>query len=69
MGPGIWVCRSRPGRQLLGLRRLHIDITERKESEDALRESQQRLTMATAAGAVGVWDWNFATNELFVDPG
>ena len=46
-----------------------IDITERKESEDALRESQQRLTMATAAGALGVWDWNFDTNELFVDPG
>ena len=46
-----------------------IDITERKESEDALRQSQQRLTMATAAGAVGVWDWNFETNELFVDPG
>ena len=46
-----------------------IDITERKESEDALRQSQQRLTMATAAGALGVWDWNFKTNELFVDPG
>ena len=46
-----------------------IDITERKESERALRESQKRLTMATAAGAVGVWDWNFETNELFVDAG
>jgi PAS domain S-box-containing protein len=46
-----------------------IDITERKESEDALRQSQQRLTMATAAGALGVWDWSFQTNELFVDPG
>ena len=30
--------------------------------------SQQR-TLASAAGAVGVWDWNFETNELFVDPG
>ena len=46
-----------------------VDITERKASEDALRESQQRLTMATAAGAVGIWDWNFETNQLFVDPG
>jgi PAS domain S-box-containing protein len=46
-----------------------LDITDRKESEDALRESQQRLTMATAAGAVGVWDWNFETNELYVDAG
>ena len=46
-----------------------IDITARKESEEALRENQQRLTMATAAGKVGVWDWNFVTNQLFVDPG
>ncbi len=46
-----------------------LDITDRRDWEDALRESQQRLTLATAAGAVGIWDWNFATNELFVDPG
>ena len=44
-----------------------VDITDRKQTEEALRESQQRLTMATAAGALGVWDWNFVTNELFVD--
>jgi PAS domain S-box-containing protein len=48
---------------------LLIQRMRRKASEDALRESQQRLTMATAAGALGVWDWNFETNELYVDPG
>jgi PAS domain S-box-containing protein len=45
-----------------------LDITDRKVSEDALRENQQRYKMATAAGAVGVWDWNFETNEIYVDP-
>jgi PAS domain S-box-containing protein len=45
-----------------------LDITDRKASEDALRDNQQRYTMATAAGAVGVWDWNFGTGEIYVDP-
>ena len=43
------------------------DITERQRAADALFESQERYALATAAGAVGVWDWNFETNELFVD--
>jgi PAS domain S-box-containing protein len=45
-----------------------LDITDRKDSEDALRDSQQRYALATAAGAVGVWDWNLETNDLYVDP-
>lgn len=45
-----------------------LDITDRKDSEDALRDSQQRYALATAAGAVGVWDWNLETNDIYVDP-
>jgi PAS domain S-box-containing protein len=44
------------------------DITEHERAEAALRESAQRYALATTAGAVGVWDWNFETNELYVDP-
>jgi PAS domain S-box-containing protein len=44
------------------------DITERKRSEAALRQSQQRYALATAAGGVGAWDWNLETNEVYVDP-
>lgn len=43
------------------------DITERQRAADELLVSQERYALATAAGAVGVWDWNFETNELFVD--
>ena len=41
----------------------------RRRVENALLDSQQRYSLASAAGAVGVWDWNFETNQLFVDPG
>jgi len=43
------------------------DVTEHKRAEAALRESAQRYTLATTAGAVGVWDRNLETSDLYVD--
>ena len=48
---------------------LLLQRSRRRRIQNALLDSQQRYTLASAAGAVGVWDWNFETNELFVDPG
>ena len=47
---------------------LLVQRARRRRTERALRESQQRYALATAAGAVGVWDWNFETNDIYVDP-
>ncbi|MBD3233866.1 MAG: PAS domain S-box protein [candidate division Zixibacteria bacterium] len=44
------------------------DITERIETEKALRRSEDRYSMATAATKVGVWDWNPVSGEIFIDP-
>ena len=43
-------------------------IGEREKVEESLRENQKRYVLATAAGAVGVWDWNLDTNDIYVDP-
>jgi len=40
------------------------DITERKRAEEALRVSNDRLTIAQKAGGIGVFDWNLETNRL-----
>ena len=39
------------------------DITEQTQAAAALGESAQRYRLASTAGAVGVWDWNFDANE------
>ena len=44
-----------------------IDISERKQAEEALRQVSARLSLATKAGGVGVWDWDCVTNTLIWD--
>lgn len=43
-------------------------VQERGRTANTLRQSQERYTLATAAGSAGVWDWNLRTGELYLDP-
>ena len=43
-------------------------ISERRKVAQALRDSQKRYHVASSAGRAGVWDWDLATNTMYVDP-
>ena len=42
------------------------DITTRWQSENALREAQQRYALATAAGGIGIWELHVPTGAVVV---
>ena len=41
---------------------------QRRLAQALLERSEQRYELATAAGLVGVWEWNFETGEFYLDP-
>jgi len=47
---------------------VHVtDISERKRADAALQEAANRLSMATQAGGVGIWEFDVANNHLIWD--
>jgi PAS domain S-box-containing protein len=44
------------------------DITDRKRTLEALRESEQRYELAMAASESGYWDWIVPTNRFYASP-
>jgi PAS domain S-box-containing protein len=46
-----------------------LDITARKRTEEALRESEQRFEIAARATSDAVWDWDLATDGMWWNEG
>lgn len=45
-----------------------VDITERREAEIGLRDSEQRLQMALEAGGMGAWEWDLVSGSVIWSP-
>jgi PAS domain S-box-containing protein len=44
------------------------DITERKATEAALRDSEEKFRLAMLASRDGLWDWNLPDNRVYYSP-
>ncbi|MCB0166693.1 MAG: PAS domain-containing protein, partial [Anaerolineae bacterium] len=53
--------------QIFAVMIISTNITERKRTEDALRASKNRLTLAQKAGKIGIWDWGLEQDRLIWD--
>jgi PAS domain S-box-containing protein len=45
-----------------------VDITDRKRVDDALRKSEERYQLAVDGSNEGLWDWDLASDMLFLSP-
>jgi two-component system sensor histidine kinase UhpB len=44
------------------------DISELKQGEDALRQSEQRFNLAASGASDGLWDWDILTDKVWRSP-
>ncbi len=55
------------GEKVTGITGLIGDITELRHSEEALRESEEKLKLAIEGSGVGLWDWRVQSGEMVIN--
>jgi len=71
-GETVWVhdivkCEHRDGKPI-ELRGFMLDISERKQAEEALHESEERISLAANTAGLGLWVWDATRDKSWVTP-
>ncbi len=56
------------GGKIIGISTIAQDVSERKQAERALRDSEERLRLALDGARLGTWHWDLASGELEGSP-
>ena len=72
-GDTVWMhdivrCEHLDGKPI-ELRGFMLDISERKRAEEALHESEERISLAANTTGLGLWVWDATRDETWVTPG
>jgi diguanylate cyclase (GGDEF)-like protein/PAS domain S-box-containing protein len=59
---------SDPDGQVYGVFGISRDISARKQAEEALKKSEERLLIAQESAQVGIWEWDIATGQSYWSP-
>ena len=71
-----------PGGKVIGVSKIARDISDQKrlqrslvsakaaaeDAREALRRSEERLSLALSSSALGLWDWDLARDEAYLSP-
>ncbi|MCZ6668780.1 MAG: response regulator [Gammaproteobacteria bacterium] len=64
----IWIQISERKTESGGTVAVYSDISNIKRAEEALRESEERYTLAMEGANEGLWDWNLISDEIYISP-
>ncbi len=54
--------------ELIGILGIARDITERKRTERALKQSEERMQMILDVAKIGIWDWSIENDSWYASP-